>query len=357
MTASSSDTAEESEKTTRISAKIAPLVLLLLLAAFWIFRTHIHFDFRSVAYELRFVSLRYVAAGVLLIYAGLYLRAVRWAVLLSPVHRTHARNLLSAQFIGFTLVALLGRASDLARPWLIARRLHTSAATQLAVYSIERAFDLAAAAILFSVALAFAPRNMAHHEAFTRAGVLSLAATLLLAIFALLLRFGGDRLTRLTQRLFRPLSQTLAQTASARVLDFSDGMRAISTLREFFSALAISLAMWAGIALTYFCSARAFPGSPPLASFSLTATMLVLASGMGGSLFQLPILGWFTQTAVLAAALHEFFNVPIATATACGAVIIFTTTLSVVPMGLILARIEGITLRDAAKTSAPPKTS
>jgi hypothetical protein len=80
--------------------------------------------------------------------------------------------------------------------------------------------------------------------------------------------------------------------------------------------------------------------------------MLLLATSMGSSLFQLPVLGWFTQVAVLAAALRGFFAVPLEPATACAAVMVFATTLCIAPAGIILARIEGITLRDVARSSS-----
>jgi hypothetical protein len=129
-------------------------------------------------------------------------------------------------------------------------------------------------------------------------------------------------------------------------------MRSISTLREFLAALGLSVFMWSGIAAVYWCCAHAFPACPQLATFGVSATMLLMASAMGGSLFQLPVLGWFTQIAVLAAALRTFFAVPLEPATACAAVILFATTLSVAPAGIILARMEGITLRDAARGAA-----
>jgi len=165
---------------------------------------------------------------------------------------------------------------------------------------------------------------------------------------ALAVRFAGDPLSRLVQRILQPLSPRLATAVAARVLDLREGFHTISTVREFVSALAISLVMWMGIAGSYLLSATAFRASPPLATFTLPQTMLLLASGLGGSLLQLPVLGWFTQIAVLAAALHGFFGIPLETATACGTAILVVTNLCIVPAGLIAARLQGVGLREAA---------
>ena len=327
---------------------LLPAALVLLILAFWLARSHTSFDWASLAHQLRSVSPLLILSALACSYLGYWLRAWRWSLLLSPLRKTSTLQMLPSQLIGFTIVGLFGRFADLARPYLIARRLKTSVATQLAVYSIERAFDLAAAAILFSTTLAFAPRNMPHHQAFVRAGAVSLAATLFLAAFALALRFAGHHVAALTTRLLQPLSATFARAASERIHEFSHGLRIVSPVSEFLSALAISIVMWLVVALVYVNSTHAFRAAPSLATLSFAATMLLLATSLGGSLLQLPILGWFTQIAVLAAALHGFFSVPLETASACGAVILLSSNLAVIPAGLIAAHLEGISLREAA---------
>ena len=111
--------------------------------------------------------------GLRLIYATYWVRAVRWAVFVSPTKKVSAASLLGSQFIGFTAVALFGRLADLTRPYLVARRVGLSLSSQVAVYTIERMFDLGAAAVIFSGALAFTPKDLPHHDVFVRAGVLS----------------------------------------------------------------------------------------------------------------------------------------------------------------------------------------
>jgi uncharacterized membrane protein YbhN (UPF0104 family) len=329
-----------------------PVALVLLVLVFFLARSHASFDWRSLGHQLRSVSPTLILIAFGCTYLGYWLRAWRWAVLLAPLHKTTTLKMLPSQLIGFTIVALFGRFADLGRPYLIARRLKTPVATQLAVYSIERAFDLAAAAIIFSATLAFAPRNMPHHEAFARAGIVSLAATLFLAVFALSLRFAGKQVARIAATLFRPISAPFALSTSERILEFSQGLHIVSTLSEFLSALAISVGMWLVVAVMYLETIHAFRATPSLANLSFAATMLLLATSLGGSLLQLPILGWFTQIALLAAALHGFFNVPLESATACAAALLVTANLAVIPGGFLAAQLEGISLREAAKPTA-----
>jgi glycosyltransferase 2 family protein len=328
------------------------IVALAAVALVWLLHSRISFDWRTLARQLRSVSIGHVLVGVALLYFGYWLRAWRWAVLLKPVRRVPSIELLGPQLIGFTAVMLIGRIADLVRPYLIARRLGLPVATQLAVYSVERAFDLGAAAILFSLTLAAAPHNLPHHELYVRAGAVSLALTLFIAVFAISLRFAGAKVASIVRRLLTPLSASLAGRIDERILDFCEGLHTLSTLREFFTAFAISMLMWLCIALGYMQSAHSFTTEPTLAHFSFTATMLVVAASLTGSLLQLPVLGWFTQIGVNATALHGFFNVPWETATACSTVMLFVLNLDILPAGLIAARLQGTTLRQAVNESS-----
>ena len=123
----------------------------------YLFRDKVHFDWAMFWQQLRFVSVGRIVAAIALIYATYWVRAVRWAVFVSPTKKVSATSLLGSQFIGFTAVALFGRLADLTRPYLVARRVGLSLSSQVAVYTIERMFDLGAAAVIFSCALAFTP--------------------------------------------------------------------------------------------------------------------------------------------------------------------------------------------------------
>lgn len=339
----------------RLLRTLLPALLLALIAAF-LWHKRGSFDWRSLGPQLRSVSVWMVLLGIAIIYVCYWLRAMRWSVLLQSLRPAATSQVFPAQLIGFTAVALFGRLADLARPYIIARQLDTPVATQLAVYSVERAFDLGAAAILFSVTLAFAASGLPHHEAFTRAGIVSALATLIVVIFAVALRLQGDRVATLVGRLVGKFSPKFGALVEARLLDLRTGFQTLATFGEFAAALTLSLLMWALVALAYMICARAFLSSPSLAHFGVAATMLLMATSIGGSVFQLPIVGWFTQIAVLAATLHGFFDVPLETATACAAIMFLVTYLAVIPGGVLFARMRGLSLRGAAHSAEQAST-
>jgi hypothetical protein len=339
------------KKSSAKALKTVLIAALLGMIAAYLWHKRGSFDWRSLGPQLRSVSVWMVLIGIAIIYVCYWLRAMRWSVLLKSLRPASASQVFPAQIVGFTAVALFGRLADLARPYIIARQLDTPVATQLAVYSVERAFDLGAAAILFSVTLAFGASGLPHHEAFARAGILSTLATLFVVIFAVALRLRGDRVAVITGRLVGKISPKFGDLAEDRLMDLRSGFQTLATFGEFAAALTLSLVMWALVALAYMICARAFLSSPSLVHFGVAATMLLMATSIGGSVFQLPIVGWFTQIAVLAATLHGFFDVPLETATACAAIMFLVTYLAVIPGGVIFARLRGLSLRGAAHSA------
>jgi hypothetical protein len=316
-----------------------------------LFRSKVQFNWAMFWEQLRYVSAGHVAAGIALIYATYWLRAVRWSVFLSPTKKVSAGSLLGSQFIGFSAVALFGRLADLTRPYLVARRGGLPLCSQVAVYTIERMFDLGAAAVIFSSALAFTPKDLPHHEVFVRAGVVSLAATLAIAVFAGVVRVAGGAVAGFVRRVLHPLSEPAAESVAAKIAGFRDGLNAISSMRECVGVVVLSLAMWGIIGRAYLETAHAFVNTPELAGLTYSRTMLLMAASIGGSLLQLPIIGWFTQIAVTATAMHAFYGAPIEAATACGAVLLLVTWLCIIPTGLIYARMEHVNLKRVTEES------
>jgi hypothetical protein len=101
----------------------------------------------------------------------------------------------------------------------------------------------------------------------------------------------------------------------------------------------------------YVQTAHAFVQTPELAGLTFSRTMLLMAASIGGSALQLPIIGWFTQIAVTAAAMHGFFGAPIEAATACGAMLLVVTFICIIPTGLVYSRIEHVSLKKVASES------
>ena len=333
-----------------IFALILALVLIVYLN-----RGRIHFDWHTFLQQLHLISWKYIAAGTAIIYVTYWIRAVRWSVFVAPTKKISPNALVGSQFIGFTAVALFGRLADLTRPYLVAKRIQLPVSSQVAVYTIERMFDLGAAALIFSGALVFAPKDLPHHEIFVHTGEISLAGTAFLGLFAAVVRVAGGAVANSTRAILGRLSKPIAESVAEKILGFREGLNAIASAQDFLITALLSLAMWGLIGLAYVETLHAFVATPELATISYSRTMLLMAASIGGSLLQLPIIGWFTQIAVTAAAMHEFYGAPIEAATACGALLLLVTFLSIIPAGLIFARIERVSLKSVtAESSTTP---
>lgn len=334
------------------SGKRIAVILVFLLAALLVaFLVHrgVSFDSRTFVQQLHHIAVVHAIAGTLLIYASYLLRSYRWAIFLRRQKQIGPLTLLGTQFTGFAAVALFGRIADLSRPYLVAQKARLPLPGQIAVYTIERMFDLGAAALVFSSALAFTPRDLPHHEIFIRVGLASLAGTLFLAVFAVVVRVAGVRLAAFARRVLARISPRLGRAVEGRILAFREGLNAITSLWDFVLVTACSLGLWLMIALSYVETVHAFVLEPTLAELSFSRTMLLLGASIGGSLLQLPILGWFTQIATTAAAMHAFYGTPIEPATACGGLLLLVTFISVIPIGLIFARVDRVRLGDLRK--------
>ncbi|MGP8259846.1 MAG: lysylphosphatidylglycerol synthase transmembrane domain-containing protein [Acidobacteriaceae bacterium] len=325
--------------------------LLVVVLIVFCNRSRIHFDWGVFWLQLRHVSWVHIAAGIALIYATFWLRATRWSVFLSAAKKVSPFVLVGPQFVGFAAVSLFGRLADVIRPALVARRVQLSISSQVAVYAIERMCDLGAVALIFSGALLFAPRNLPHHEIFVHAGMLSLAGTALIALFAVVVRVAGGAVAELAEVALGWISKPIGESVAQKIRGFRDGLDAIRSARDFLAVSLMSLAMWGMIGSAYVQTLHAFVDTPQLATISFSRTMLLMGASLGGSALQLPVLGWFTQIAVTAAAMHELYGAPIEAATACGALLLVVTFLSIIPTGLVFARIDHVDMKKVAAES------
>lgn len=328
------------------------VLVLLVLVALGIYAQHEHpFNFRHFAQDFQRADWRLVALGVGCIYLGFVLRALRWALLLRANKRVAPLALLGAQVIGYTGVALIGRLADLTRPWLAARKTGLPISSQLAVYVVERLFDLGAMALLFSTAILLGGSSLPHPEIFRKAGIWSMAATLTGAVFLLLIRISGGLVAGFFQRTLGVVSTSLAHAVADKIRSFRTGLNTLRTWTDFVGALALSVAMWMLIAAAYILTTRSF-GDAPLHGLTLSQGMVLMASSGVASAVQLPVVGWFTQIGIVAGLLVRFFGADPESATACAATLLAVTFVSILPVGLVWAQVEHIDLRKIADESS-----
>jgi uncharacterized protein (TIRG00374 family) len=324
---------------------------LLVVLVYVQFRTLKTFEWSTLTRTFDSIRWSQLVLATLLTYGAYVTRAFRWSVFLRPTKPATPAQMIPAQFIGFTSIAVLGRLGELVRPYLVARRQKVTFTSQLAIYAVERVFDLLAAASIIAVTLSISPavRNLPHHEQFRRAGYLGIAAALVLALIAVAIRFSGPKIADLANRSLGTISNKLAHGVQEKILAFSHGLDAIAGWSALLQALVYSFLTWGFIALAYVVVVHAFT-VPELASIPSAQTILLMAGSLFGSFAQLPAIGGGSQVAIIYV-LTSVLHVGPEAATACALTLYVVTFLTVIPAGLAFARVEQVSLRNVARES------
>lgn len=332
---------------------ILGLVALVALVALVVWgRDKIHFDFAEFRAQLALANWWKIALGAGCIYLAYAFRSVRWALLLRHNKKVPLFSLLGTQVIGFTAVALIGRIADPVRPYLVAKKTGLPLSNQFAVYIVERLFDAGAMALIFCVAILLTPPGaMPHPELVRKTAYWGLLLTALGALFLVAVRMAGGWMASFLEDALGLLSKKLGAAVANKICAFRTGLDTMRSFSDFASVISLSLGMWVLIALSYLETCQAFVASPELASMTPAKCVLLMVVSGGASIFQLPVLGWFTQIGFVTAALSKFFGAAWEPATACAATLLVVTFLCIIPVGLIWAQFEHVSLRKITKES------
>src|SRR6266852_3541495 len=161
-----------------IYALIASLLAILVYLQF---RTWRNFDWGVFKAQTDHVfsahGLMHIFGGIAYTYLAYCLRSLRWRIFLRPVKKTTSVSLLAPTIIGFTGLALLGRPGEMIRPYLIARKEGLTFSSQLAVWAVERIFDIGAFAVLLITAIFFSSsvKHLDYYNSFRKGGLLLIA--------------------------------------------------------------------------------------------------------------------------------------------------------------------------------------
>jgi len=341
---------------------ITAAVLAILAGLIYLqVRTWRKFDWQRFWAATHNTNKLYLIGGVALIYADYFLRAVRWKILLRPVKETASSRLVAPTMIGFTALALLGRPGEFIRPYLIARKENLTMSSQLAVWIVERIFDMGAFALIMAINIlwnastlrqlpGFANTPMRtvfgfHITAFGwfRASAIGLLVLVALAsLLAVRVRNNPARVSGLFRRVLGTISPKLGEAAYHRVYGFGEGLNTVKDLRSFVELTGLSLLIWILIGFSYVSVTHAY-AIHRLSRLTLSHVLLLTAGSVAGGLLQLPVVGGGSQLATITI-LHKIFYLPPEIATSCGIMLWLVTFMSVVPAGLILAHFEHVSL-------------
>jgi glycosyltransferase 2 family protein len=288
----------------------------------------------------------WLAAGAgcaLLSYFG---RAVRWKVMMLP-GRSQISHLFAATVIGYSAVVLFGRAGEVVRPVLIARREGSTVAAQAAIWIVERLFDLLLILVLFGVGLAesdsFDVRSGSVLTPILRVGggVVTIAAGAASAILYMLARHPEackDQLLKALSFLPAGALKRVERTLGS----FLCGAASISRPGIMIGSLTLTVIEWAIVLIAVWCF---FQSHPAFRDFGFLEVAVYLGFVLVGNIVQLPGIGGGMQL-VSVVVLTELFHRPIELATSLSLLIWVGLALIVLPVGTPLALLGHLRLSD-----------
>ena len=239
------------------------------------------------------------------------------------------------------------------RPYLIARKENLTFSSQVAVWLVERIFDMGSVALMFVVTgfvgdplWSTLPNHNLAKEVRWSAG-LFLCGIMVLAAVAVVLRRSGYAVAAYLERRFDGHKHKFAHGLASKIRVVhrrAPGHPRHTVFRPVVCFVASNVgADCACVLASHPCLRRTSSRSSDAASI-----MLLMVSAMFGSLIQLPGVGGGSQLATIAV-MNRIFGVDNEIAVSCGMLIWVSTFMSVIPMGLLLAHRERLSLRAVAK--------
>ncbi len=333
---------------------LALVAAILVVLIYMQFRTWKDFDWPTFWSQWRQVNPLYILYAIGLIYITYFLRALRWKIFLRPVRKgASTLDLVSPTFIGFTGLALLGRPGELIRPYLIARRTNLTFSSQMAAWAVERIFDIGGFTVLMVLAiflptdLRFLP-NPVIYPRLRIAGFLLVALVAGLALAAVVVAKYGEIVATWIENRFVHLASNLGHRVARKLREFHGGLDTIHSLGSFLQLSGVSILMWLLIAIAYREVTHSYGAA--LDHMTVSKVLLLMGSSILGSLIQLPGVGGGSQLATISA-LQHIFNASHELAASCGILLWLVTFVSVVPVGLLLAHRERLSLRKLSAES------
>jgi uncharacterized protein (TIRG00374 family) len=274
-------------------------------------------------------------------FGGVWVRCLRWRLLLAPVAEVPTRRLLKATLIGFTVNNLMVvRLGELVRALLLSRWQGVPPGATLGSIVIERLFDgLTLCAILVLAWLSF-PLSPVLRVTALFGGAIFLAGTGVLTVAALL----PDPSLRLIRLLTGRLPAALGERAYRLGLGFVDSLAVLRQGRTLVLVAGLSLLVWLGEASLYYFTMLGFG----IEAGPLAALLGMAAANFGIMVPSLPgFIGTFHKP--LQAVLTDQFGVDYNLATSYTLVVHAALILPVVAIGSALLWREGLSLAEVSR--------
>lgn len=310
-------------------------------------------EWRNFRWDRLWASLTQASPGWLLVslgvvYATYLVRAIRWRFFLDPIKKASLWVLFVGQVLGFSSIYLIGRPGEFVRPAYIAKKESVPFSAMVAVWLLERIFDMVSLVLLFSLALYFVPleATTARGESLLakmhEGGHLMLGFTALVVGGLVMFRLRAEVLTRWVMRAGGFLPPGSQRQLAQFLRSFSSGLEVIRNWKDFAASVASTVLLWALNTSVFWWVFKSLGGR--LEQLSWLAAGMVLFCAALGLVVQFPGIGGGYQVGALLA-LTEVFHVEVEAATSAAILVWIMVSVPCLALGLVLLLHEGLTFR------------
>jgi uncharacterized protein (TIRG00374 family) len=306
----------------------------LAISAACLYLVFASLDVAALGAALRQVNPVFIGPALVVFFGGVWLRSLRWRLLLRPAlgpaqrARLGAWPLFRVLIIGLTVNNLLpARLGELARAYLLWREQRVEPGATVATIVLERVLDGLTLVLFAGLAALLVPFPDQLQRAAVIAGAVFLTAAFGLVLFLLV----PAPFLRLARAVLHWLPPRLAYLGERLLQTFVEGLGVLRQGRALAAVLALSILAWTAEATMYFLIMLGFPFGGHFAAALLgtaaanIGTMVPSSPGYVGT-FDLP----------LQLVLVEVFHVARADATSYTLVVHAALVLPVIALGLVL---------------------
>lgn len=228
-------------------------------------------DFGEIRDSLGRTNLWWLIPALAFYTAGVYLRAVRWRILLRPVAPDATSNqLFPIVVIGFMANNVLPlRAGEIVRSVVVGREFNVSKTSTLATIAVERIFD----GVTMLAFLAFSMIFVSLTSELQHLAIVSFIVFAGLLLGLGLLTFAGDFVSRMLQLVLGPLPSGVASRVEHMAESFLGGLGVLKSRGDLAKVMALSIGAWLLEATMYYLLAIGF-GEQVRAAMDPAVTLL-----------------------------------------------------------------------------------
>lgn len=228
-------------------------------------------DLGDIRAALRQANLWWLIPGLGMYFIGVWLRAMRWAVLLRPVApASTSRSLFPTVVIGYMANNVLPlRAGELVRSYVIGQQYGVRKTPVLATIAVERIFDGFTMLGFMLVATVF----VSFTSELQHLAIIAFIIFTVLLIGLFLLTLGGSLFDRLLQIILGPLPAALADRVERMTQAFLSGLAVFRRRRDLAAVATLSVSAWLCEASMYYLIAVGF-GADVREVMGLGATLM-----------------------------------------------------------------------------------